>query len=196
MADQHVPVLSDGPASLGDSNTTLKRALPATENAISNWESPSRTAASTAPQATSQDRPRHLPEELPIVCSVPASSSELEMTQTRASPASDVMVDNGEGSSRTANTTTAQAKSSVTIKGEIIEEEAADRVHSAAMQEVTTTRLTSALIVSMREIDAYRELQYRIHVSGSYASLVASFPSVPHLASATRGPCANTNIMG
>jgi hypothetical protein len=27
-------------------------------------------------------------------------------------------------------------------------------------------------------------------------SLVASFPSVPHLASATRGPCANTNIMG
>jgi hypothetical protein len=28
------------------------------------------------------------------------------------------------------------------------------------------------------------------------ASLVASFSSVPHLASATRGPCANTNIMG
>jgi hypothetical protein len=27
-------------------------------------------------------------------------------------------------------------------------------------------------------------------------SLVASFPSVSHLASATRGPCANTNIMG
>jgi hypothetical protein len=27
------------------------------------------------------------------------------------------------------------------------------------------------------------------------ASLVSSFPTVPHLASATRGPCANTNII-